>query len=126
MLQEMLDKQQILHNRLAEERHLSYSPEEWVQKYALAMLDEITELLNEVNYKWWKNPKPIDQDAVKEEMVDVFHFFLSMCLQVGMDAGELYARYCEKNAENHARQDGTSKKDGYQISEFYAAQEKEA
>ena len=55
-----------------------FTREEWVQKKVLAMVDELGEVLNEVNYKWWKNPKPIDENAVKEEMVDVLHFFVSM------------------------------------------------
>ena len=27
----------------------------WMQKYTLAMLSEMAELLDEVNFKWWKN-----------------------------------------------------------------------
>lgn len=94
-----------------------HTREEWVQKKVLAMIDELGEVLNEVNYKWWKNPKPFDEHAAKEEMVDVLHFFVSMCLDMGMDAEELYERYMEKNKENFARQAGLSDKKGYAIDE---------
>lgn len=61
------------------------TPEEWIQRDVLAITAELGELLSEVNFKWWKNPKPIDQSAVKEELVDVLHFFISMCIRAGMD-----------------------------------------
>lgn len=92
--------------------------QEWIQKETLALMDELSELINEVNYKWWKNPKPIDEHAVKEELVDILHFFTSMCLKMGMSADELCGMYIEKNKENFARQSGTSIKQGYALSEF--------
>lgn len=65
-------------------------------KGSLALIDEITELLNEVNYKWWKNPKEVDDNAVKEEIVDMLHFFVSICLYAGVSAKDLYDAYIEK------------------------------
>ncbi len=90
---------------------------EWIQKNVLAMVSELGELLNEVNFKWWKNERPIDRDAACEEMVDVLHFFVSMCCCIGMDAQELFERYIEKNKENFDRQYGRSQKKGYDIRE---------
>lgn len=45
----------------------TYTKSDWIQKKSLALIDEVTELLNEVNYKWWKNEKPVDENAVKED-----------------------------------------------------------
>jgi len=87
--------------------------EDWIQKETLAMLSELAELIDEVNFKWWKNKQPVDIDNVKEELVDILHFFVSMCLKAGMDAGELCERYLEKNKENFDRQNGLSEKEGY-------------
>ncbi|QGG48231.1 dUTPase [Heliorestis convoluta] len=87
--------------------------EEWLQKETLAMISELSELLDEVNFKWWKNAKPIDEDAIKEELVDIMHFFVSMCLKAGFTPEELYERYKKKNQENFDRQAGLSKKEGY-------------
>ena len=74
-------------------------------------------MLEESNYKWWKNDKPIDEAALKEELVDVLHFFVSLCLRSGMDAEELYARYLDKNRENFDRQYGRSARKGYEVEE---------
>ena len=91
------------------------SPEEWIQKETLAVISELAELLAEVNFKWWKNPKKVNYAAVKEELVDILHFFTAMCLKVGMTSEELYEIYLKKNEENFKRQYGTSEKKGYEL-----------
>ncbi len=114
-LEEIFERQQAFNEELIRVRGLSgISSEEWIQKYALAMLVEMGELLEEINYKWWKNTKPTDIGAVKEELADILHFFVSMCLKAGMDAEELHRRYMGKNQENFMRQRGLSHKPGYE------------
>ena len=99
---------------ILERRNLhGISREEWIQKETLAMMDELSELINEVNYKWWKNPKPIDDNLIKGELVDILHFFVSMCLKMDMTGEELYNLYMQKNQENFDRQNGLSEKAGY-------------
>lgn len=99
-----------------EKRHLEgITREEWLQKKTLAMVSELAELLDEVNFKWWKNPKPVSEDNVKDELIDILHFFVSMCITSGMDAEEMYERYLKKNKENFDRQYGRSEKKGYEI-----------
>lgn len=56
--------------------------EKWVKNYTLAMIQEISELIDEFNWKWWTNPKEIDKNAVLEEVVDTVHFLLSVYLQL--------------------------------------------
>ncbi|MEA5047693.1 MAG: dUTPase [Eubacteriales bacterium] len=107
--------QQSLDQDIAQRRNLQYTREEWMQKEVLAMLSELTEVLDEVNFKWWKNPKPVDDAALKGELVDVLHFFVSMCLKSGMDAEELFSLYRAKNQENFDRQYGRSQKQGYEV-----------
>ena len=92
--------------------------DQWMQRYMMAMFVEMAELMDETNYKWWKNPKEVDKDAVKEELVDILHFFVSLCIRSGMDAQDLYARYLEKNKENILRQQGKGKKSGYALHEM--------
>ncbi len=91
------------------------SDEEWIRKNVLAMVSELGELLDEVNFKWWKNEKPADAEAVRGELVDIFHFFVSMCLRAGMDADALFEGYIAKNRENFDRQYGRSSKPGYAV-----------
>ena len=88
-LETIFTMQQALNRDIAERRNLRFSKEEWIQKNILAMLSELSEVLDEVNFKWWKNEQPLDELALKQELVDVLHFFVSMCLHSGMDADEL-------------------------------------
>ena len=92
------------------------SMEEWLQRQTLALLSEMAELLNEVNFKWWKNPRPVNDDNVRDELVDMLHFFLSMCLSAGLTPDELFERYLRKNKINFDRQRGLAG-EGYQSPE---------
>ncbi len=115
-LDTIFDMQQRFDTELLETRGLGgITKAEWIQKETLAMISELAELIDEVNFKWWKNPKPIDERAVKEELVDILHFFVSMCLKMGMTATELHDMYLAKNKENFDRQHGASQKAGYAL-----------
>lgn len=96
----------------------------WIQRETLAMLSELAELIDEVNFKWWKNEKEIDESKVKGELVDILHFFISMCLKMEMTSEELFNIYLDKNKENFDRQHGKSKKPGYSIEEYRKSLEK--
>ena len=114
-LEKIFEMQKLLDDDIAARRNLDFTTEEWMQKEVLAMLSELSKVLDEVNFKWWKNKKPLDTDALRGELVDILHFFVSMCIRSGMDADELFARYIEKNKENFDRQYGRSEKKGYEV-----------
>lgn len=115
-LEEMFALQKAFNESIIKTRGLGHiSREEWMQKHTLALMCETAEMLEEVNYKWWKNQKPVDETALKEELVDMFHFFLSLCINAGMDAQELHAIYLRKNQVNFDRQTGTVEKPGYKL-----------
>ena len=107
--------QQSLDEDIVARRNLDFPKEVWMQKEVLAMISELSEVLDEVNFKWWKNPKPLDDAALKGDLVDVLHFFVSMCLKSGISAQELFELYKAKNQENFDRQYGRSQKQGYEI-----------
>ena len=109
--------QKSLDTEIQERRSLDFPMEQWIQKDVLAMLSELAELLDEVNFKWWKNAKPIDEDALHGELVDILHFFVSMCIRSGMSAEDLFRGYIAKNKENFDRQYGRSEKKGYDVNE---------
>ncbi len=111
-MQNMFD-QDLIKNRHLEDIDMP----NWIQKETLAMLSELAELIDEVNFKWWKNPKEVSEQRVKEELVDILHFFTAMCLHAGMTADELYEMYMEKNKENFDRQYGKSTKPGYNLND---------
>lgn len=113
MLVEIFKKQSEFDSALAEKRGLNYDQSTWIQKEVLAIISELVEILDEVNFKWWKDARPIDHDKLKEEIVDVLHFFVSMCLKAGIGPEELYEAYMAKNAENFRRQEGKTDRSGY-------------
>lgn len=118
-LQKLFDLQKQFDDEVVQKRGLqNITADEWIQKETLAMISELSELIDEVNFKWWKNPKEIDYNNVKEELIDILHFFMSMCLKVGMNADEVFERYINKNKENFKRQHGQSEKLGYSLTEF--------
>ena len=115
-LDQIFALQQSFQDKLKKERHLEHIPmQEWLQKQTLAMVSELAELLDEVNFKWWKNPHELNAQAIHEELSDILHFFISMCIEAGMTADDLYHVYIGKNKENFRRQDGQSEKPGYAV-----------
>lgn len=115
-LEQIFELQKGFQDKLKRERGLENIPmEEWLQKQTLAMVSELAELLEEVNFKWWKNPHALNQAAIREELSDILHFFVSMCLEAGMTAQDLYDVYLGKNQENVLRQEGKSAKPGYAL-----------
>lgn len=117
-LERIFEMQRALNKEIIALRGLEDIPmDQWIKMQTLAMISELSELIDEVNFKWWKNEKPVDIDRVKEELIDILHFFLSMSLSAGMNAEELFERYLDKNRENFDRQHGRSEKEGYYFSE---------
>ena len=115
-LDEIFALQKSFQDKLKRERGLEDIPmEQWLQKQTLAMVSELAELLEEVNFKWWKNPHAIDEGNIREELSDILHFFVSMCIEAGMTAEDLHRQYVGKNRENFRRQEGLSAKPGYEV-----------
>ena len=115
-LDEIFMLQQRFQDKLKQERNLQDIPmDQWLQKQTLAMVSELAELLEEVNFKWWKNPHELDMGNIHEELSDILHFFVSMCIETGMSAEDLHRIYVGKNRENFRRQDGLSEKKGYEV-----------
>ena len=75
-------------DKLKQDRGLADMPmEQWLQKQTLAMVSELAELLEEVNFKWWKNPHALNQQNIREELSDILHFFVSMKHRGGHERG---------------------------------------
>ena len=116
-LEQIFVMQKALNDDIQQRRDLHFSQEEWIQKTILATISELAEVLDESNFKWWKNPKELDYKAIKEEMVDILHFLVGMSVNVGMTAQEMFDIYYAKNKENFDRQNGLSQKKGYELSQ---------
>lgn len=116
-LEEIFKLQSQLDEKIVAKHNVNFTLDTWIEKEILAIISELGEVLDETNFKWWKNPREIDKNALKEEIIDVFHFLISLCLKVNISPQELYEAYINKNKENHLRQEGLSSKKGYHINE---------
>lgn len=84
----------------------------WVLNYTRAMQQEMAELIDSVPWKWWARYQEFDEQNARVEVVDLFHFLVSLAQVLGMSAEDVYAAYVKKNAVNHQRQEsGYAKKD---------------
>lgn len=110
----IFEMQKALDTEIESRRSLSFSKSEWIQKEVLAIISELSEVLDEANFKWWKKHEEIDDAKLHEEIVDVLHFFISMCMRAGLDADTLFELYKQKNLENLNRQHGKSAVKNYE------------
>jgi len=84
----------------------------WILNYVRAMQQELAELTDSVPWKWWAKYQEFDKQNARVEVVDLFHFLISLAQVLGMSADDVYDAYLKKNKVNHQRQDsGYSEKD---------------
>ena len=77
----------------------------WILNYIRAMQQELAELTDSVPWKWWAKYQDFDQQNARVEIVDLFHFLISLAQVMGMSADDVYEAYLKKNKVNHNRQD---------------------
>ncbi|MDR4491359.1 MAG: dUTPase [Candidatus Nitrosocosmicus sp.] len=69
-----------------------------------ALVHEGIELQRETNWKWWKTPKDLDMNKIKDEIVDIFHFANQLAFEAGMSYEEFLQVFDTKLNENIDRQ----------------------
>ncbi len=113
-LRELFRMQKALNERIGVQTD-GMSEEEktkWLLNYTRAMQQEMAELTDSVPWKWWAKYQKFDEQNARVEVVDLFHFLISMAQVLGMSADDVFAAYVKKNAVNFQRQDsGYVKKD---------------
>jgi len=95
ILEEMLKMQ-----KKFQDKYGYYPP---LHRVASAIASEAMELWQAGKGKWWSKKDYNRHDKV-EEVVDILHFFLIACLELGISAQELFDEYSKKLAENYRRQ----------------------
>lgn len=84
----------------------------WVLNYTRALQQELAELVDSVPWKWWAKYQTFDEQNARVEVVDCFHFLVSLAQTLGMSAEDVYNGYVKKNEVNHSRQEtGYAEKD---------------
>ena len=106
-LRELFRMQKALNERIGV-RTDGLSEEEktkWLLNYTRAMQQEMAELTDSVPWKWWAKYQKFDEQNARVEVIDLFHFLISIAQVLGMSAEDVYQAYLKKNAVNHQRQD---------------------
>ena len=106
-LDEIFDLQNALNKRIGVNTDAMSDEDkaEWVLKYTLAMQQEMAELVDSVPWKWWAKYQKFDEQNAKVEVVDLFHFLISLAQVLGMTPEDVHNAYNKKNKVNHERQD---------------------
>ena len=115
MLQEMMDKQLELQERLGYDIDGMDTEDraDYIKEFSIHLTQELHELLYEIPFfKKWKNYSNMTEEeintswaAAKKEYIDMLHFMLNIGLALGLSAKEIHDMYMDKNKENHERQD---------------------
>jgi dimeric dUTPase (all-alpha-NTP-PPase superfamily) len=106
-LEEIFEMQGALNRRIGVET-AGMSDEDkakWVLNYTRALQQETAELIDSVPWKWWAKYQKFDEQNARVEVVDLFHFLVSLAQVLGMSAEDVYQAYLAKNKINHQRQD---------------------
>ena len=77
----------------------------WLLNYCRAMSQEIAELTDSVPWKWWAKYQKFDEQNARVEVVDLFHFLISLAQVLGMSADDVFNAYIRKNEVNFKRQE---------------------
>jgi dimeric dUTPase (all-alpha-NTP-PPase superfamily) len=77
----------------------------WLLNYCRAMSQEIAELTDSVPWKWWAKYQKFDEQNARVEVVDLFHFLISLAQVLGMSAEDVFNAYSRKNEVNFKRQE---------------------
>jgi dimeric dUTPase (all-alpha-NTP-PPase superfamily) len=113
-LQELFDMQMKLNHRIGVNPESMDQEEQtkWILNYCRATSQELAELTDSVPWKWWAKYQEFDMQNARVEVVDLFHFIISMAQVLGMSADDVHDLYMQKNKVNFERQDsGYANKD---------------
>ena len=79
-------------------------PNKWLVNYSKAMKEELSELDEELLWKWWSKDE-IDMQNIRVELIDILHFLISAMMCAGLTAEKVFDIYQQKHAVNIKRQD---------------------
>jgi dimeric dUTPase (all-alpha-NTP-PPase superfamily) len=112
MLKRLWEKQTELNLRIGVDcaQMSEEDQQKWILNYCRAMSQEIAELTDSVPWKWWARYQKFDRQNARVEVVDLFHFLISLAQVLGMSAEDVFDTYLQKHKVNLQRQDT-----GYQV-----------
>ena len=104
-LEQMLSTQRKFLERFIELNSLTTPDKErWSKEMILAIIDELSEVLNKINFKHWKKREEVEWYEIAYELIDIQHFINNLYLIWGMDHQTVFSMYLAKSHENIRRQ----------------------
>src|SRR6266568_2930594 len=77
-----------------------------IRENAGYVVEELMEAVNLLKNKPWKQTnEPVDRDAFREELADVWHFFLQLHIVAGIDPIDIFQAYFKKSFKNDKRRE---------------------
>jgi len=106
-LRELFRMQKALNERIGVKTDAMTEEEKtkWTLNYCRAMSQELAELTDSVPWKWWAKYQKFDEQNARVEVVDLFHFLISLAQVMGMSADDVFQAYVKKNEVNFKRQE---------------------
>ena len=100
---DVLNMQAIITAVKNEDMMVNDLPNKWLVNYSKAMKEELSELDEELLWKWWSKDE-IDMQNIRVELIDVLHFLVSAMMCAGLTAEKVFDIYQQKHAVNIKRQ----------------------
>jgi len=106
-LGQLFDLQRSLNERIGvhTERLTDEERQRWLLQYCRALSQEVAELTDCVPWKWWAKCQVFDAQNARVEIVDLFHFVISLAQVAGMSAADVFEAYTKKHQVNLNRQE---------------------
>ena len=101
---DVLNMQMIITAVKNEDMMVNDLPNKWLVNYSKAMKEELSELDEELLWKWWSKDE-IDMQNIRVELIDILHFLISAMMCAGLTAEKVFDIYQQKHAVNIKRQD---------------------
>lgn len=104
-MKDIFERQKYLMDEVYKISRARESQVECYRTTTLAAVDELMEALHHVPWKPWSKRELWDWDELHKELVDVFTFFVQLCILSGLDDDKLRDGFFAKSKINKARQD---------------------
>lgn len=109
ILTKIFEEQSNLQTKIQEKHHdKHFYQKEPFEGYKIFMIlsniiHESVELQRETNFKYWKQENALDIEKIKDETVDILHFMVQLCLEIGLDPQQIFESYMNKMQVNLLR-----------------------
>ena len=101
---DVLNMQAIITAVKNEDMMVNDLPNKWLVNYSKAIKEELSELDEELLWKWWSKDE-IDMQNIRVVLIDILHFLISAMMCAGLTAEKVFDIYQQKHAVNIKRQD---------------------